>query len=127
MAGSEPTTRYVAPVRLDLLITIVDMKRTAYYTSLIQSFDANLQISVAAQGTADAAILEYLGLTDSAKVCIFSIIREDRADDIIEELKEKFKTVKDGNGIAVTIPLTSMIGRLVFGFLSNDHSMVRKN
>ena len=119
------TARTLAPVKLELLITIVDMKRAAYYAALIQSHDCNLQIHTAARGTAGAALLDVLGLTDSAKACLFSVVRADRLDDIMADLEEKFKTVRDGNGIAVSIPLTSVIGKLIFGFLSNDRGTVR--
>lgn len=120
----DPAARTIAPIRLELLITIVDHKRAAYYAGLIQSFDCNLQITTPAQGTADAELLDVLGLADSAKACIFSVVRADRLDDIMAELEEKFTTVKDGNGIAVSIPLTSVIGKLIFGFLSNDRGTV---
>ena len=41
-------------------------------------------------------------------------------------LDEKFKTIKGGNGIAFTIPLTSVIGKLIFGFLSNNRLTVQE-
>ena len=40
-------------------------------------------------------------------------------------LDEKFKTIKNGKGIAYTIPMTSVIGTLIFGFLSNNKMAVK--
>ena len=34
-------------------------------------------------------------------------------------LDEKFKTVKNGKGIAYTVPMSSTIGVLIYQFLSN--------
>ena len=36
--------------------------------------------------------------------------------------EEKFHTIKDGKGVACTIPLTSVIGTLIYGFFRKyDH------
>ena len=42
-------------------------------------------------------------------------------------LEEKFKTIKGGKGIAYTIPLSSLIGKLIFGFLSNNRTVQEEN
>ncbi|MDE6850367.1 MAG: hypothetical protein K2J54_03475, partial [Clostridia bacterium] len=60
------------------------------------------------------------------KSVIFSIIQEEKLPDALHELDEKFKTVKGGKGIAYTIPLTSVVGKLIFGFLSNNKTVVKE-
>ena len=40
--------------------------------------------------------------------------------------RKKFNTIKDGKGIAFTIPLTSVIGTLIYGFLSNNRMAVKE-
>ena len=50
---------------------------------------------------------------------IFSIIRQDKIKDAINMLDEKFRTIKDGKGVAFTVPFTIVIGSLIFRFLSN--------
>lgn len=113
--------------RLEMLVTVVARSKAEYYTDLIQSFDVNMQAVALANGTADAKTLRYLGLTDTEKVVIFSIIQEDKLPDALNALEEKFKTVKNGKGIAYTIPLTSVIGALLFGFLSNNRTVVKED
>lgn len=119
-------THTVTSNRLKLLITVVSRNKSEYYADLIQSFDVNLQMIALANGTADAGTLRYLGLTDTEKSVIFSVIQESRLPDCLNELSEKFKTVKGGKGIAYTIPLTSVIGTLIFGFLSNNRTVVKE-
>lgn len=119
-------SRNVSPHKLELLITVVPRKKAAFYMDLIQSFDANMQVSVPAQGTADREIMRYLGLTDTDKTAIFSVVREDRLDELTETLAQKFRSIKNGEGVAAAIPFTSMIGTLLFGFLSNDRRTVRE-
>ena len=106
-----------APIRLKLLVTVADKAKADYYADLIQSFDVNMQIITLAKGTAKAHMLEYLGLSDTEKAVIFSVMREDRVDDALYALERKFRTIKGGKGVAVTVPLTSMIGKGVYAFL----------
>ncbi len=86
-----------------------------------------MQAIALADGTADAKTMRYLGLTDTEKAVIFSVVQENRLPDALNALDEKFKTVKGGKGIAFTIPLTSVIGTLLFGFLSNNRTVVKED
>ena len=126
MANGSDRGRNVSPHKLELLITVVQRKKASFYIDLIQSFDANMQLSIPAQGTADREILRYLGLTDTDKTAIFSVVREDRLEALTETLEQKFRSIKDGEGVAAAIPFTSMIGTLLFGFLSNDSRTVKE-
>lgn len=112
----------IAPIRLELLITVVNKKKADFYADLLQSFDINMQIILSGEGTADAKMLEYLGLSGTEKAIILSMVREDRLDSIEGALKEKFASVRDGKGVAVSIPMTSVMGASAFGFLSNESS-----
>ena len=109
--------------RPELLATIVGRKKVEYYADLIQSLDVNLQVIAHGRGTADAKMLVYLGLADSEKSVIFSVIQQSKIDDAINMLDEKFRTIKDGKGVAFTVPLTSVIGSLIYRFLSNNRVM----
>lgn len=119
-------TNTVTSNPLKLLVTIINRSKTEFYADLIQSFDVNLQAIVLAEGTADANMLRYLGLTDTAKSVILSVVQSDRLADALAALEDKFRTVRDGKGIAFTVPLTSVIGKLLFGFLSNNRSVVKE-
>lgn len=110
--------------RLELLVTIVGRNKGEYYADLIQSLDVNLQVTAFGHGTADAKMLVLLGLDNSEKAVIFSVIQENKISDAVTMLDEKFKTIKDGKGIAFTVPLTSVIGTLIFRFLSNNRMNV---
>ena len=113
--------------RLQVLVTIVNRKKADYYLDLIQSFDVNMQFVALGQGTADAETLGLLGLADSDKAVIFSAIREDRAGDALAAIGEKFETIKDGKGIAFTVPMSSVIGVSIFGFLADNRKTVKES
>jgi hypothetical protein len=118
-------TRNIAPMKLELLMAVVHDDKAAYFSSLIQSHQANLQLTVPAKGTTHL-ILGYLGLTDRPKSLIMSVVRADQAAKLIKLLDETFQKGKRYKGIAFTIPMTSVIGTLVYGFLSNDKRTVKE-
>ena len=112
-------------MKLELLMAVVHNDKSAYFASLIQSHHANIQLTVPAKGTTHL-ILDYLGLTDRPKSLIISVIRSDQSKRLIELLDEVFKKGKGYKGVAFTVPLTSVIGTLVYGFLSNDKRTVKE-
>ena len=109
----------IAPVKLEMLLAIVHNNKAAYYSSVIQSHQANLQFTVAAKGTTHL-ILNYLGLADRPKSLLMAVVRSDQAGNLISMLDETFKKGGDYKGVAFTVRLTSTIGTLAYGFLSND-------
>ena len=108
--------------KLKLLITVVNRNKTEFYMDLLHDYEVNFQTSVLAQGTAKSETLYMLGLEDSDKSVIFSVLREDKAADALQTLDDKFHTIKNGKGIAFTVPLTSVIGVAIYRFLSNHKS-----
>ena len=116
-----------APNRLVLLITIVQKGKGTFFSDyLLETFGANLQIAIVGNGTAQDNLVEFLGLKESKRSVIFSIVREDRVDAILAALEEHFHTVNRDTGIAFTVPLSSVIGKLSYAFLSNDNRMLKE-
>ena len=114
--------RMSAPRKLKLLITVVNRNKAEFYADFLQSFEVNMQLIANAEGTASKETLHYLGLVETDKAVIFSVIREDRAGEILGALEHKFKTIKNGKGIAFTTPMTGTIGVAIYQFLSNTQS-----
>lgn len=111
-----------APKKLMLIFTIVNRNKAEFYADVLQKFEINMQLILAANGTADTKIQSLLGLTDLQKSVIISVIRRDKSRAALSELDEKFRTVKGGKGIAYTVPMTSTIGVAIYQFLSNTTS-----
>ena len=112
--------------KLEVLITIVDRNKGEFYADLIQSFEVNIQMLVLGRGTARAEIMRYLGLDDSHKTVVVSIVLQEKKEAILNALGEKFRTIKNGKGIAFTVPMSSIIGVAIYGFLSNNKSTVKE-
>ena len=108
--------------KLKLLVTIVDRSKTVLYLDLLEQFEVTVQMVLYGKGTANSQMLDILGLVESDKSVIISYIREDRAKEALEALKEKFSKVKNGKGVSYTIPLDSIIGVSAYQLLSNDRT-----
>ena len=115
-----PEKHNIAPNKLELVMAVVHNSKAAYYSNLIQSHQANRQCSMAAKGTTHL-LLDYLGLSDNRpKSLVMSVVRSDEAGSLITQLDELFQKGGDYKGIAFSVRLTSVIGTLAYGFLSND-------
>ena len=123
---AKASDRTMAPKKLKLLVVVVNKNKADFYIDYLQSFDANLQVQMHAAGTAGSEMLHYLGLEESEKRVIFSIIREDLAVDAMKGLEEKFATLRGGKGIAYTVPLTGMIGVSLYRFLCDNRKAMKE-
>ena len=127
MAESEQkhiSSQNIAPERLMLLVTVVQKGKGTFFSDYLQTFEANLQVCVVGTGTAQTDLIEFLGLKDNKRSIIFSIVREELLDKIMEALEERFRTINRNTGIAFAVPLSSVIGKLSYGFLSNDSRVI---
>ena len=113
--------------KLKLLVTIVDRSKALFYTDLLEQFEINMQLVIYGKGTADREMLDLLGLVENDKAIILSVIREDNISEVVYTLQEKFEKIKNGKGIAYTIPMKSLIGVSIYQFLSNNRSYQKED
>ena len=118
--------RKKAPQKLKLLITIVNREKADFYMDLIQSFEVNMQFRALGRGTAGSELLHVMGLEQSEKAVIFSVVRADRAEAVLAALDSRFKSIKRGKGIAYTVPMSGMIGVSLYSFFCNNRRAVKE-
>lgn len=105
--------------KLKVLVTVVDRQKGEFYQDVLSQFEVNFQMVVNGVGTVKSEIIDLLGL-NIQKAVIFSVVREDMVDSIMQCLEDKFTTIKNGNGIAFAIPMSSVIGVNLYRFMSNN-------
>lgn len=105
--------------KLKLLFTVVDREKAEFYLDVLSQFDVNFQMTVPGKGTANSEIISLLGL-NMHKAVLFSVVREDQVDAVMNCLEDKFETIKNGQGISFAVPLSSVIGVNLYRFLSNN-------
>ncbi len=120
------TSTHGSVKKLKLLVTVVNRSKTEFFIDFLSAYEINFQTAVLAQGTAHSETLKMLGLADNDKSVIFSVVREDKCTEILHGLEDKFHSVRNGKGIAFTVPLTSVIGTAIYGFLSNNRTVVKE-
>ena len=113
--------------KLMLLVTVVPKGKGTFFADFLQSFEANMQVCIVGTGTAQANLVEFLGLKDNKRTLILSVVQEDKMDTIMDALEERFHTVSGDAGISFAVPLSSVIGRLSYAFLSNDSRLAKTN
>ena len=112
--------------KLKLLVTVVNREKTEFFLDVIAGFEVNLQTTLFGTGTCHSEMRRMLGLEHNNKSVILSVLREDKTEEAMRVLDEKFHSVKGGKGIAFTIPLSSVIGVAMYTFLSNNRTAAQE-
>ena len=105
--------------KLKLLFTVVERPKAEFYLDVLSQFEINCQMVLPGKGTANSDLVSMLGL-NMQKAVILSVVREDKVDQVIKCLEEKFESIRNGKGIAFAVPLSSVIGVSMYQFLSNN-------
>ena len=115
----ENTVNESAIKKLKLLFTIVDRPKAEFYLDVLSQYEVNCQMVAGGLGTATSEMVDLLGLNPH-KAVLVSVIREDLVDTIMKVLEEKFRTIRNGKGVAFAVPMSSVIGVNMYRFLSNN-------
>ncbi len=105
--------------KLKLLFTVVERSKGEFYLDFISQYEVNCQLALPGFGTAASDLIDMLGLNKQKSV-IISVVREDKVETILHGLEDRFHSIKNGKGIAFTVPLSSVIGVNLYQFLSNN-------
>lgn len=96
------------PVKMKVLITIVDCGSERLLTDIYLAQHVPLHLVSHGRGTAGSEMLDFLGLGETRKNIVVSIIVENQINTIIQQLYEKMDFKQPGKGIAFTVPLCCM-------------------
>ena len=96
---------------LNLVINITDRDKSETAIRLFQENGVFTTDVALGQGTAPREILEYLYLSPPEKAIIFGVVTNAGLSSLFKTLKRRMYIDVPGNGIAVTIPLSSIGGR----------------
>ena len=112
--------------KLKLLVTVVNRSKAIYYLDFLEQFEINMQTVIYGRGTADKELFSMLNIDENEKAILLSVVREDNLQDVLDALSEKFIKIKNGKGIAFTIPMQSIIGVSIYQFLSNNTTFIKE-
>ena len=104
--------------KLYLYTIIVPRGQGEYILRVLKANRTSVQFLQYGEGTASNAIRGILGIEDTKKDIIYSIVREDAIPDIKKEIDVYFVASKKNRGIAYTVALTSIVGVKMYKFLT---------
>jgi len=90
---------------LKLLIVVCDRKKNAKIVNCFKSSKAALNFLMLSKGTANSKILNYVGLGQTEKVVLWSIMASEEIRGVLSQLNAVMDLAKPGHGIAFTLPL----------------------
>ena len=96
------------PVRLKLLIGVAAPGDGAEIAEICNANAAALSYAFEGWGTARSAMLDYLGLDESPKQVVLSLIPETAEKAILEGIQKEMELYLVGKGICFTLPLTGV-------------------
>ena len=96
------------PNRTKVLVSIVNHDEEKRLKEILDDTSVALSFLFAGTGTARSAVLDYLGIGDTEKSVILSLIPESDEENIMRELRTRMSLYLVGRGISFTIPLSAV-------------------
>ncbi|MES9144007.1 hypothetical protein ABEP44_12820 [Cutibacterium acnes] len=106
------------PKGIKLIVAIVDRGKSEKITKIYKDNNITFQFICLGKGTANSEILDYLGLGETEKDVVLGTVIEEKVQHILQILTNEMQFNKPGNGIAFTIPITSVGGPITLQFIS---------
>ena len=106
------------PVKM--LTTIVNRGMGETVTDLFRSVGILYHMILLGRGTANSDLLSYLGLDETEKDVVLSVVRAGQVEEALTLLREELEFDKPGHGIAFTIPIGSVGGARAYEFISGQ-------
>lgn len=106
------------PKKIKLLVTIVNRGKGEKLTELYRSNNISYNIICLGRGTANSDILEYLGIGESEKDVVISVVHEEDIENVMQKLNDKLNFSSQGTGIAFTIPISSVDRNATLKYIS---------
>lgn len=112
------STPLTAPKKLKVLFTIVPRNKADFYLDILKGYEINMQMVLFGTGTLPPALADQLH-TNPDKAVILSVVNADYVKPIMNAYEDKYFKLINGQGIAFTVSLSSVIGKAVYQFLAN--------
>ena len=94
-------------MKAKLLVTIVDEDRERKTTDIYRKTNIPFKFVIHGRGSASSSILNYFGLSEKQKSLVVGLVNEDNELQILNLLNEKLNFNEAGNGITISIPISS--------------------
>jgi len=115
------------PAAIHMIVTIVDRGKADKVASLCKEMQAPIHLVSLGHGTARTEMLDLLGLGETKKDIVISLIPEYRVCSLLEHLAVHMKMRYPGKGISFAVPLNSLSGRMYRGLNEYASASTERN
>jgi nitrogen regulatory protein PII len=98
--------------KIKLLITIMNLGKGKHAVDLYASEHFNFNYQCLGKGTASSKILDYLGIGETEKDIVLTLIPDYKIKDVMEKAADRFKLKNPGHGIIFTVPLSGISSQI---------------
>lgn len=117
LAPSFEDSHLISPLKL--FVVIVPYGQAGAIIKRLESMEAASSFIISAQGTGSKDIYDVIGLSDTKKQVILSVLKGENVPEFKRLLEERFSISRAAKGIAFSIKITSLVGVTIYKFLSN--------
>ena len=96
--------------RIRLMVIILDRGKGVRAAELFASYGLPLHYGTPGRGTANSELLDYLGLGETEKDVVFSLVPGFTVPGLLQAAGEKLQLATPGKGILFTMPLSAVSG-----------------
>lgn len=104
--------------RIKLLFTIVDRGLGDEVVESYRESGVTFNMVSPGYGAAGSDIMDCLGLTDSERDIILSVVTEEKVTGVMNKIQYKYDLDEQGNGIIFALPITGVSGPLALRYIS---------
>lgn len=97
-----------APARTKLLVSVVNRRDELKLKEVMDDCSVALSYTFDGTGTARSQILDYLGIGETEKTIVLSVIPETDEEQIMRKIRREMSLYLVGRGISFTVPLTGI-------------------
>ena len=107
------------------MVLIVDRRNAGRFLDCLEKNRVSLSLQTAAQGTAASELLDYFGLEKREKAVLLAVVTGPVWQQVRRALQHQMMIDVPGTGIAFIIPLSSIGGKKVLRFLTDNQNFIK--
>ena len=113
--------------KLKIMVIIVNRGQGDYFVRAFEKKKVAATFKIFGTGTATKEIYEILGIGETKKDIVMSLVKTDEIEPLKEIVKSRFEANKKFKGISFCIDIDSVAGVLVYKYLANVRENKRRN
>lgn len=123
----KPYDREFEVKKLKVACVIVNRHQGDYFINQFDEINVGASFLTYGTGTATKEIYDILGVGETKKDIVLSLVKEDDVPKIKEIINKRFAVSKSAKGVAFFMDIDSIAGVLVYKYLTNTRENVRRS